>query len=121
MTFLEKRFEKIVKEIDAEYGRSKAQAAPVAPPPSKEEALLVPSGDVYAVYRRSNKGRNKIVLFNLPKADAEAYSSSLNLKEREKRRAMSMLPEEVFLYDVVKQGTEQEDPYWNPSVVVVEN
>lgn len=93
------------------------------------ETLVQPDGiDLYAVYKRSNKGYNRQAYFGLSSKEAIRKAAWLNQQELKKREAdksqayelgVEYKPDEVILYDVVKQGSEEESPYWNPKPVIL--
>jgi hypothetical protein len=89
-------------------------------PKARYDEYEVPVGDLYAVYRRSNKGHNRIVMFNLPKQEADRWAEKMNLAEQEERSKYGLKKSEVFLFDSVLQDSPEESLYWNPSIVVTD-
>lgn len=82
------------------------------------EAMQAPIGELFAIWRRSNKGYNKRIFYNLPENEARAWTLRLNQKEQEKRSNYGVIPEEVFLFDFAAHNSPAEDAYWNPAELI---
>lgn len=101
-----KRLRVFSKSLDQGYG-------------NVPKEMEIPLGDFYAVFKRSNKGANYRILMGLPKTEAIFWASSFNQREIDKRKSLNNQPEEVWFFDCVKEGTNEEEVYWNPSELFI--
>jgi hypothetical protein len=85
------------------------------------EAVEVPiemqvSGELYSIFRRSNKEHNQRVMINMPLNEAVFWTTVLNQREKNKRDQMPNIPEEVFFFEAVQNKSEAENIFWNPKM-----
>lgn len=99
----------------------------VEEPKPKPRYELPPTGS-FAVYKRNPKGMNKLVYMNLPKSVAVEYTNHLNNRELSRReeerimandRAIEYVCENPIFYEYVEEGGPAENPYWNPSRIII--
>lgn len=117
-------FKQRVKHIDASEAEFLIPKDAVIP-----EDVTQPEGPLYAIYKRSIAAKNNPVFMSLTLDEATKRCNALNQKaikdRREKeefahKRGLEYQPDAVDLifYDMVEQGTEQENVFWNPQQVI---
>ena len=118
------QFKNRSKEIDISLGISNVplKSNETVPIPKYVEQ---PTGPLYAIYKRTPAGYNRILFSGLTKKEADykyEYLNRVEVKKRERAEAnahekgfeYNPTSAEIVIFDVVEMGTAQESPYWNP-------